>query len=105
MFELEAGSKFQLDASVSATQWSVHQSLASSLDEAGSVVKVTLTLPPPERCCVELISRKAIQKGQSLHDILEVKDNGSAALITSRLVVIQATNEKLLGGGCGAAIL
>ncbi|CRL28068.1 Protein of unknown function DUF1593 [Penicillium camemberti] len=124
MFELEAGSKFQLDASASydpdpndslsfkwyqykdpsATQWSVHHEVGElgirPLDETGSVVEVTL--PPPEKCCVELISRKAIQKGQLLHLILEVKDNGSPALITYRRVVIQVTNEKLLGGGGGA---
>ncbi|KAJ9491909.1 hypothetical protein VN97_g1340 [Penicillium thymicola] len=124
MFELEAGSKLQLDASAScdpdpndslclkwyqykdpsATQWSVHHEVGElgirSLDEAGSVAEVTL--PPPERCCVGLISRKAIQKGQSLHVILEVKDNGSPALITSRRVVIQVKDEKLLGGGRGA---
>lgn len=123
-FELEAGSEFQLDASASydpdpsdslsfkwyqykdpsATQWSVHHEVGELgirlLDEAGSVVEVTL--PPPEKCCVELISRKAIQKGQLLHLILEVKDNGSPALITYRRVVIQATNERLLGGGGGA---
>ncbi|KAJ5197570.1 hypothetical protein N7449_008049 [Penicillium cf. viridicatum] len=124
MFELEAGSMFQLDASasydpdpndslsfkwyqykdLSASQWSVHHEVGElgirPLDEAGSVVEVTL--PPPEKCCVELISRKAIQKGQLLHLILEVKDNGSPALITYRRVVIQATNEKLLGGGGSA---
>jgi hypothetical protein len=124
MLELEAGSTFQLDASASydpdpndsltfkwyqykdpsATQWSVYYEVGElgikSLNEADSVVDITL--PPPEKCCVELISRKAIQKGQLLHLILEVKDNGSPALITYRRVVIQATNEKLLGGGGGA---
>ncbi|KAJ5685042.1 hypothetical protein N7536_007661 [Penicillium majusculum] len=124
IFELEAGSKFQLDASASydpdpndslsfkwyqykdpsATQWSVHHEVGElgikSLDEAGSIVEVTL--PPPEKCCVELISRKAIQKGQLLHIILEVKDNGSPALITYRRIAIQVTNENLLGGGGGA---
>ena len=37
-----------------------------------------------------------------MHLILEVKDNGSPALITYRRVLIQATNEGLLGGGGGA---
>ncbi|OOF95022.1 hypothetical protein ASPCADRAFT_171458 [Aspergillus carbonarius ITEM 5010] len=121
--ELEAGSSFQLDASASydpdpndsltfkwyqyrdpsATQWSVQYEVGlldiKSVNEAGSVVVVTL--PPPEKCCVELISRKAMRQGQLLHLILEVKDNGSPALITYRRVIIQATNEKLLGGGGG----
>jgi hypothetical protein len=48
---------------------------------------------------VELISRAAVPQGQLLHLILEVKDNGSPALITYRRVIIQTTNEKLLGGG------
>lgn len=121
--ELEAGSSFQLDASASydpdpndsltfkwyqyrdpsATQWSVQYEVGlldiKSVNEAGSIVVVTL--PPPEKCCVELISRKAMRQGQLLHLILEVKDNGSPALITYRRVIIQATNEKLLGGGGG----
>jgi hypothetical protein len=59
-------------------------------------------MPPPGKCCVELISRQAVTKGQLLHLILEVKDNGVPALTTYRRVVIQATNEKLLGGGGGA---
>lgn len=123
-FELEAGSTFQLDASAtydpdprdsftfkwyhyrdpSATQWSVHNEVGQLeiqvLNSAGSIVEVKL--PPPEKCCVELISRKAMPKGQVLHLILEVKDNGSPSLISYRRVIIQTTNEKLLGGGGGA---
>jgi hypothetical protein len=124
VLELEAGSTVTLDASASydpdpndslafkwyqykdpsATQSSVHYEVGElgikALNEAGSVVEITM--PPPEKCCVELISRKAMQRGQLLHLILEVKDNGSPALITYRRVIIQATNEKLLGGGGGA---
>lgn len=51
---------------------------------------------------MELISRAAIPKGQVLHLILEVRDNGSPALVSYRRVIIQTTNEKLLGGGGGA---
>ncbi|OQE26103.1 hypothetical protein PENFLA_c007G01847 [Penicillium flavigenum] len=87
----------------SATQWSVQHEVGELgirlLSEAGSVVEVTV--PPAEKCCVELISRKAVARGQLLHLILEVKDNGSPALITYRRVLIQATNEELLGGGGG----
>jgi hypothetical protein len=43
-----------------------------------------------------------VAKGQLLHLVLEVKDNGSPALISYRRVIIQTTNEKLLGGGGGA---
>ncbi|CAG8939440.1 unnamed protein product [Penicillium salamii] len=124
VFELEAGSSFKLDASQSydpdpndsltfkwyqykdpsATQWSVHHEVGElgikTLNEANSLIEVTL--PTPDKCCVELISRKAIPKGQLLHLILEVKDNGSPALTTYRRILIQTTNEKLLGGGGGA---
>jgi hypothetical protein len=124
LFELEAGSTFHLDASASydpdpndsltfkwyqykdpsASQWAVYYEVAEleieSVNEAGS--RVQITLPAPERCCVELISRKAIPRGQLLHLILEVKDNGTPALTTYRRIVIQTTNEKLLGGGGGA---
>ena len=61
-----------------------------------------VTFPPHEKCCVELISRAAVAKGQLLNLVLEVKDNGSPALISYRRVIIQTTNEKLLGGGGGA---
>lgn len=122
--ELEAASTFQLDASASydpdptdslkfkwyqysdpsATQWSVHHEVGeleiTPRNEAGSVVEVKL--PPPEKSCVELISREAIRTGQLLHLVLEVQDNGSPALISYRRILIQVTNEKLLGGGGGA---
>ncbi|KAJ5668741.1 hypothetical protein N7462_009811 [Penicillium macrosclerotiorum] len=122
--ELEAGATFQLDASASydpdprdtltfkwyqyrdpsATQWSVHHEVGQlevmPLNEASSIVEITL--PPPEKCCVELISRAAVRKGQVLHLVLEVQDNGSPPLISYRRVIIQTTNEKLLGSGGGA---
>ena len=123
-FDLEAGATFKLDASASydpdpndsitftwyqyrdpsATQWSVQYEVGKldikPLNEACSIMEVTL--PPPEKCCVELISRAAVPKGQVLHLVLEVKDNGSPPLISYRRVIIQTTNEKLLGGGGGA---
>ncbi|PLB45057.1 DUF1593-domain-containing protein [Aspergillus steynii IBT 23096] len=124
LFELEAGSTLRLDASAtydpdpgdvltfrwyqyvdpSATQWSPEHEVGSldirTLDSTGSIVEVKL--PPPEKCCVELISRKPLRRGQLLHLVLEVKDNGSPPLISYRRILIQTTNEKLLGGGNGA---
>ena len=122
--ELEAGATFKLDASASydpdpndrisfkwyqyadpsATQWSVHHEVGAleikPLNEDESIVEVKI--PPPEKCCVELISRAAVPKGQILHLVLEVRDNGSPSLVSYRRVIIQTTNEKLLGGGGGA---
>lgn len=87
-----------------ATQWwvsaEVDELAIKKLDADG--VKVEVTLPPPEKCAVELMSRKPVQKGQLLHLILEVTDNGSPSLTTYRRVLIQATNKDLKGGGEGA---
>ncbi|RAQ57680.1 cellulose-binding protein [Aspergillus flavus] len=123
-FELEAGSTFELNASEtydpdtndsltftwyqykdpSATQWSVHHEVGQlqfePLNSTGSKVKVTV--PPPEKCCLELISREALPRGQLLHIVLEVKDNGTPPLTSYRRVTVQTLNEKLLGGGGGA---
>ncbi|GAM33838.1 hypothetical protein TCE0_013r01030 [Talaromyces pinophilus] len=120
-FELEAGSTFQLNASAtydpdqsdtltfkwyqyldpSATQWSAEHEVGRlvirTLNEAGNIVEVTL--PPAEKCCVELISREPVLKGQLLHLILEVEDNGSPSLVSYRRILIQTTNERLVGGG------
>lgn len=57
-----------------------------------------VTLPPPERCCVELLSRESMAKGQVLHVILEVTDSGTPSLMSYRRVVIQATNKELKVG-------
>lgn len=91
----------------SATQWStfleVDEMKIEKKDSEGRVVDVTL--PPPEKCCVELLSRDAIAEGQILHLILEVTDSGTPSLTSYRRVVIQATNKDLKGGkGGGEAI-
>lgn len=118
----EAGSTVRLDASesydpdgddivfkwwhyreTSATQWSAFLEVAEvaieTKDTAGKVVDVTL--PGPEKCCVELLSRKAVEKGQAMHIILEVTDSGSPSLTSYRRVVIQTTNKDLIGGQGG----
>lgn len=121
--EAEAGSSLTLDTSgtydpdddgltfkwwhyrePSAQQWLVHlevEELAIERKDAdGRVVEVTL--PGPEKCCVELLSRAPVERGQLLHLILEVTDDGTPSLTTYRRVLIQATNKDLKGGGGGA---
>ena len=87
----------------SASQWSafleVEEMKIEKKDSEGRVVEVTL--PGPEKCCVELLSRAAIEKGQVLHVVLEVTDSGTPSLTSYKRVVIQATNKELKGGGGG----
>ncbi|KAF2013992.1 DUF1593-domain-containing protein [Aaosphaeria arxii CBS 175.79] len=86
-----------------ATQWwcdaEVADLVIKKLDDEGR--KVEVTLPPPDKCAVELMSRKPVATGQLLHLILEVTDDGGPPLTSYRRVLIQATNPKLLGGGQG----
>ncbi|KAF2124374.1 DUF1593-domain-containing protein [Dothidotthia symphoricarpi CBS 119687] len=118
--DAEAGSKVTLDASgtydpdnnskltfkwwhyrePTATQWCVEMEVTElkieKLDDEGR--KVEVTLPPPEKCAVELESSKPVSMGQLLHLILEATDNGSPNLTSYRRVLIQATNKELKGG-------
>jgi hypothetical protein len=89
---------------VSATQWWVDAEVMDvefkKQDNDGRVVKVRL--PPPEKCAVDMSSRKPIKRGQVLHFVLEVKDDGVPSLTTYRRVVVHITNEDLRGGPGGA---
>ncbi|KAK6211543.1 cellulose-binding protein [Colletotrichum tabaci] len=118
-FEAEAGSTIELDASQtydpdgddlvfkwwqyrepSATQWLVHFEVSElgieKLDAQGR--KIRVTVPEPEKSCMDLISRQPLARGQLLHLILEVTDSGTPALTSYRRVLIQATNKDLRGG-------
>ncbi|KAF7558718.1 hypothetical protein G7046_g5448 [Stylonectria norvegica] len=118
----EAGTSLKLDASEtydpdsdymmfnwwqyrdpSASQWSafieVDEMNIEKQDVQGRVVEVTL--PGPEKCCVELLSRAPVEKGQVLHVILEVTDCGQPNLTSYKRVIIQATNKELKGGKGG----
>ncbi|KAI1880436.1 hypothetical protein JX265_002057 [Neoarthrinium moseri] len=119
--ECEAGSSFVLDASETydpdegdkltfkwwhyreptATQWwveaEVEELKIKPLDADSR--KVEVELPPPEKCAVELMSRQAVAKGQLMHLILEVTDNGTPPLTSYRRILIQCTNKDLKGSG------
>ncbi|KAJ9148361.1 Cellulose-binding protein [Pleurostoma richardsiae] len=88
----------------SATQWAIQFEVTAleieKLDTEGKRVQVLV--PGPDKCCVELISRKAVSEGQVLHLILEVTDSGTPALTSYRRIMIQTTNKDLRGGGKGA---
>lgn len=90
----------------SATQWQAFLEVAEvaieKKDAAGEAVDVTL--PGPGQCCVELMSRNPVEKGQALHIILEVTDSGSPSLTSYRRIVIQTTNQELKGGKGGDGI-
>jgi hypothetical protein len=82
-----------------ATQWWVDAEVSTlhieNLDDEIPGRKVKVTLPPPGKCAVNLHSRVPAEKGQILHLILEVKDNGTPALVTYKRVLIQCMNKDL----------
>lgn len=59
--------------------------------------RVKITLPPPEKCAIDLLSGEPQVEGQAYHFILEVKDNGSPSLVSYKRVVVQVTNQNLRG--------
>jgi hypothetical protein len=65
-------------------------------NQSRSIANVTLL--PPDTSAVNIFTGQALNKGQALHFILEVKDNGSPSLATYKRVVVQVTNRDLRGG-------
>jgi hypothetical protein len=82
------------------TQWLADSEVAllqiRPLDAESRTIAVTL--PPPEACAVDFMSRKPVLIGQLLHLILEVTDTGTPNLTSYRRVLIQITNKELRGG-------
>ncbi|KAF7197513.1 hypothetical protein HII31_01323 [Pseudocercospora fuligena] len=124
--EAEAGTGIELDATgtydpdgdqltyrwfqykdVTATQWWVDAEVQDvvfkdqNAEKPGLRVKVQL--PPPEKCAVDILTGVAQEKGQALHLILEVTDNGRPPLTTYKRVIVQVTNKDLRGGRQTAA--
>ncbi|KAJ3543878.1 hypothetical protein NM208_g3340 [Fusarium decemcellulare] len=55
-------------------------------------VKVDVTVPPPERSCLEFFEKKPLKRGPILHLILGVVDSGSPPLTSYRRILIQPIN-------------
>ncbi|KAM0428617.1 hypothetical protein ACHAPT_006978 [Fusarium lateritium] len=72
--------------------WSAHKWAAKaeikSLNEEGS--KVEVTIPPADVSCVQFRTWKPLARGQVLHLVLEVKDDGVPQLTTYRRVLVHA---------------
>ncbi|KAL2840300.1 hypothetical protein BJY01DRAFT_257429 [Aspergillus pseudoustus] len=119
--EVEAGAQITLDASKSydpdgddltfrwfqykeatSAQSHIHWAIVPDVEfvlaegtPSGAVVDVTI--PGPETTAVDILTGQALEKGQALHFILEVKDKGTPSLITYKRVVAQVTNRELRG--------
>ncbi|KAH6986568.1 hypothetical protein BKA56DRAFT_480219 [Ilyonectria sp. MPI-CAGE-AT-0026] len=112
--EAEAGSSLTLDASKSYDPdgdrlsfrwfqydepsidvWSAHKWTAKveikTLNSEGS--KVEIQLPSADKACVEFKTWRPLKRGQVLHVILEVKDNGTPQLTTYRRILIQTVRQ------------
>lgn len=60
--------------------------------------RVSIQIPPPEKCAVDFLSGKAVAVGQRLHVILQVTDNGLPPLTSYKRIVVQIINGQLRGG-------
>ncbi|KAL2859203.1 hypothetical protein BJX68DRAFT_252240 [Aspergillus pseudodeflectus] len=61
--------------------------------------KARITLPEPEHCAVRFGTGSQLATGQTLHVILEVKDNGLPCLYSYKRMVIHVTSEQFLSEG------
>lgn len=71
--------------------WSAHK-FAAKVEIKGlnpRESKVEVQLPPADKACVEFKTWRPLERGQKLHVILEVKDNGVPELTSYRRVIIQ----------------
>lgn len=86
---------------VTASQWWVAAEVQSCKIENQDTEKsgrvVSIQLPPPEACAIDMFSGEPQEEGQSLHFILELKDSGTPQLTTYKRVVVQITNKELRG--------
>ncbi|OAL51487.1 DUF1593-domain-containing protein [Pyrenochaeta sp. DS3sAY3a] len=77
--------------------WELPRIGVQSLDKRDRRVKIRL--PPPEVSAVNKVTGTALQKGMVHHFILQVTDKGWPSLTTYKRIVVQTTNNQLVGGG------
>lgn len=85
-----------------ATQWWVDCEVVDmEIHDLGGEVpnqRVKITMPPSGKCAIDVYTREPQLKGQALHFILQVTDNGQPSMTTYKRVVLQATNKDLRAG-------
>lgn len=69
--------------------------IADGIESSGAMVQVQV--PPAELCAVNILTGEALDKGQTLHLILEVKDSGIPSMRTYKRIVLQVTNKTGMG--------
>ncbi|KAL3448013.1 hypothetical protein BJX65DRAFT_317618 [Aspergillus insuetus] len=58
----------------------------------GKGAVVTVHVPAAEACAVDILKGEALERGQTLHLILEVKDSGIPCMRAYKRIVLQTTN-------------
>ncbi|KAJ6071017.1 hypothetical protein N7467_012336 [Penicillium canescens] len=64
--------------------------LVDGIEPSGAVVRIQI--PPAVSCAVNILTGEALQKGQMLHLILEIKDSGIPSMRAYKRIVLQVTN-------------
>jgi hypothetical protein len=68
-----------------------HHANVEGKPKGGGAV-VTVQVPPAEACAVDILKGKALERGQTLHLILEVKDSGTPCMRAYKRIVLQTKN-------------
>jgi len=83
----------------SLVHWVTVPDVTFTPTDKSSIFKITV--PPPEACAIGILTGEPLEKGQVLHFILTVRDNGNGTphrLTTYKRVVVQVTNHQKRGG-------
>ncbi|KAL4879556.1 hypothetical protein BJY04DRAFT_229086 [Aspergillus karnatakaensis] len=65
-------------------------------NDDGSIVKVAI--PEPHICAMHPLTGEAVERGQLLHLVLEVRDDGVPAMLSYKRILLQVVNGRLKGG-------